>query len=167
MKKLLLGIMFLLFPFPLAAQEVQTLLKLTPPAVTGISHGYALWSTGQMENPYGCIAGEANAEAITIFGAGPVEDSASCAARDHAIGYFAFANEPMPQKDVCMVARAMRAQLPELVLFGLVYGLRVKQTDGRDYTSPQVVWCSTPVLGYGDESQLDADEPDQSAARVT
>ena len=171
MKALLLGIMFLLFPFPLAAQEPEhndeTLLKLMPPAATGISHGYALWSTGQLANPYGCIAGEASVEAIEVWGAGPVADATACAQRKQAIGYLSFSDAPLPQDDVCLIARTMRNRLPELVVFGLVYGLQIKQIDGRDYTSPRVVWCSTPVLDDGDESQLDTEAPGRPPARRT
>lgn len=144
MKALLLGLALAL-PSPLLAQEGETVLSLMPAAATGISHGYALWSTEQMPNPYGCLYGEATPERVIIEGAGFIGSPAECVAAG-GLGYLVMVHTPLTQDEVCSIARKVRAEFPQLIMVGLVHGLEVRQEQkGLDYTSPKATWCATPL----------------------
>jgi len=146
MKALVLGIVLALPFSPLLPQE-QASLSLMPPAATGISHGYALWTTGQIENPFGCLYGSAHPETgVIVYSAGFILNADECAAQENAIGLLLFTHEEIPQEDVCSAARVIRDKQPQLVLFGTIHGLAVHQLlNGLDYTSPRAVWCATPI----------------------
>jgi hypothetical protein len=141
-----------------------------PPAITGIAHGYALWTTGQIENPFGCVYGSKSPDAIQVLGAGITSGPDECMVQDKAIGMLVFLHEVITQEKACEAARALRKLAPSLVVFGGVYGLEVKQLDnGLDYASPRIVWCSTPIeSGQLDpQSDYESPRPDTPPARIT
>jgi len=149
MKAILLGLILALSFTPLLAQEepVQATLSVMPPGATGLSYGYALWSTGQIENPYGCVFGSVHPEqGVAIYGAGRAESPAWCQEQENAIGMIVFVHAETPQEKVCEAARVVRKDFPKLVLMGTIHGLVVHQgLNGLDYMSVRATWCATPI----------------------
>jgi hypothetical protein len=149
MKALLLGLVLGVPFIPLMDLQEETTanLALMPAAATGISHGYALWATGQIENAFGCIYGSAHPQqGVEVQGAGVTLNAEACAAEENAIGMLLFTHEEISQEQVCEAARVIRAKEPQLILFATIHGLEIHQaTSGLDFASPRAVWCATPI----------------------
>lgn len=164
MKAILLGLVLFVFPFPQEEQEAR--LSLMPSAATGLSHGYALWTTGQTTNKIGCLFGLVKPGQVEVHAAGFVKNGVECAAEEQAIGMVVFLHEDTTQDQACEVARVMRSRFAQLVVIGLVHGLEIRQLpSGLDYTSPQVRWCSTPI--DSSPSDFDSEPLDLPPLRIT
>ncbi len=162
MRALLLGL-----ALAFAQEEPQTAnLALMPAAATGIAHGYSLFATGQIENPWGCIYGSVHPQqGVEVQGAGFIKDAAECAAEENAIGMLLFTHEEITQEQVCQAARVIRDNEPKLILFATVHGIQVLPADsGLEYASPRAVWCATPI----EQEQFYRDpQPEQPPASTT